>query len=453
MKLRRTLLSIGLALSVVGPAGAASLPEQLDLARQDGDRLAQTEIIQRILHVEPANRELREDLANLWLEIEDYDRAEKTVQDEALVSPSLRTRVLARVLYSRDGKKDEAIALLADFHNKTPDDLAVTRQLAESMAATGQFQPLVTLLDQAPGVNSDAPLLITRAEARRSLLDFKGALDDFAAAGKIGSEDSAVVSRRPAFERLAEAQNHITAASAVLEKNPTDAAALLSRAYWYLYSGFGATLAKADAEAARQAEPAFISARLLYALAAHSSGALSAENARKDLLVDVSKPMPAWKNLDLIFRDDGVLKKQPRDAKTLAARAFQLNDIQQYFLAEGDADAAIALAPTDATARVEKIYALVKRKEYEPAASEFRKLESGKPPAAKLASAASYLTDAAFAEARFEIALDYINRAIKAQPKPQYYKQRAAVLQRLNRGAEADADLAQAGALQKKASR
>lgn len=453
MKLRCSLLSIGLAISVLGWADAASLREQLDLARSDSDRLAQIEIIQRILHAEPTDRELREQLAELWLAIEDYDRAEKTVQDESLVSPSFRVRVLARVLYSRDDKKDEALALLSDFQAKNPTDLAVTRQLAEYMAATGQFQPLVALLDQSPVASNDVSLLIARAEARRSLQDFSRAIEDFNKASGLASEEPAVVQRRAAFERLQVAQQNIQSASDTLAKDPKSLSALIARAYWYLYTGFASAQAAVDAETAKQAEPEFVSTRLLSAYAENAAGKLATEKALKDLRVDVAKPFPEWKAVEQILRDDSALKAKPRDVKVLAARAALLSDLQQYDLSEEDWDAVLALAPKDPTPRIEKIHLIVKRKDYDRAAVEFRNLESVKVPPAKLAPAAASLADAAFAESRFEIALDFINRAIKAQPTAQYYRQRAAILQRLNRGAEAEADLAQAKTLTKKTSR
>jgi len=453
MKLRSSLLSISLAISVSGWAGAASLREQLDLAGRDNDRLAQIEIIQRILQAEPTDRELREQLAGLWLAIEDYDRAEKTVQDESLVSPSFRVRVLARVLYSRDDKKAEAVALLSEFQAKNPTDLAVTRQLAEYMAATGQFQPLVALLDQTPGAGNDVSLLIARAEARRSLQDFSRAIEDFNKASSLASEEPAVVQRRAAFERLQVAQQNIQVASDTLAKDPKSLSALIARAYWYLYTGFASAQAAVDAEAAKQAEPEFISTRLLSAYAENAAGKLATEKALQDLRVDVAKPLPEWKAVEQILRDDSALKAKPRDVKALAARAALLADLQQYDLSEEDWDAVLALAPKDPTPRIEKIHLIVKRKDYDRAAVEFRNLESVKVPPAKLASAAASLADAAFAESRFEIALDFINRAIKAQPTAQYYRQRAAILQRLNRGAEAEADLAQAKTLTKKTSR
>jgi tetratricopeptide (TPR) repeat protein len=450
MKMRRFLLITGLAVSFCGIRVADTLRDQLKLAAADNDELAQVEIIQRILQAEPSDRELRETLANLWISLGDYDRAEATVQDESLVSPSFRTSVLARVLYVRDARKNEAIALLADYHRRTPNDLAITRLLAEYLAATGQNQPVIHLLDEAPGVSGDAGLLLTRAEARRSEQDFEGALRDFSLAEKVDHDARDIVNQRPAFERLREAAANIKTASAILEKNPNDMSALISRTYWYLYSCFANASAVADANVALQAEPDFVSGRLLYTFAAFAAKNLTADKARENFHVDVTKPLPDWNHVEQIFNEDRVLKSQPRDVKTLAARAHDLSEAGQYSLALDDAAAALNLAPKDSAARLEKIDALARLKQFEPAAAEFRLFAAGHPPADQLAQAAGDLFDVAFSESRFPMALDYVNQAIKAHPTPQYYKKRAAVLQRLNRGAEADADIARANAEPKK---
>ncbi len=453
MKLRRSLLTIGFAFSILGLAQADPLRDQLKLARDANDQLARTEIIQRILQQEPHDPELREELADLWILLEDYDQAERTVQDENTIAPNVRVRVLAQVLFFRDQKKNEAIALLTDYHAKSPDDLVVTRQLAGYLVATSQYQPLIQLLDQAPGVKGDAALLVIRANARRSSQDFEGALRDFNEASQLDSREQSVVNQRPSFERLREASENIKTSSVALEKAPGDGPALLSRAYWYLYAGSANSLAATDATAARKAEPNFASTRLLDLYAVRLVGPVTAEQIQKESHVDVSKPLPKWSQFEQILRSDQSLKNQPRDVKALTARARQLNEAEQYLLAQDDAEAALALAPTDAAARQEKILALVKLKQFDLAAQEFRLLESNKPSAQELGRAANSLAEAAFADSRFEVALDYANRAIKSQPTAQYYKQRAAILQRLNRGAEAEADLAKANALSKKASR
>jgi len=453
MKLRRSLLTIGFALFILGSAQADPLRDQLELARAANDRLAQTEILQRILQQEPHDPEARERLASLWLLLGDYEQAVNTVRDENLVSPGFRVRILASSLFSHEKKPDEAIALLSDYHAKSPDDLEVTRLLVGYLVATNQYQKLVELLDRTPGVKNNAALLVARASARRSLQDFEGALRDFKEAGSVDSSDKTVVDQMPSFQRVEEALRHIKTASASLEKAPSDVPARLSRAYWYLYIGSADALAATDAAAARKVEPDFVSARLLDLYAVHLVGPISAGEVQKTSRVDVSRPLPKWSEFEQILRSDQFLKNQPRDAKALTARALQLNAVQQYLLAQDDADAALALAPNDAAARLQKIVALVQLKQFEPAATEYRLLEGSKPPREQLAQSAGALAEAAFAESKFEVALDYANRSIKAQPTAQYYRERSAILRRLNRGAEADADLAKANSLSKKATR
>jgi fructokinase len=61
--------------------------------------------------------------------------------------------------------------------------------------------------------------------------------------------------------------------------------------------------------------------------------------------------------------------------------------------------------------------------------------------------------EAAFGASQLDVALEYANRAIKAKPEARYYKQRAAILRRLERFTDAQADLSSAQQLEKEGSR
>jgi Flp pilus assembly protein TadD len=50
---------------------------------------------------------------------------------------------------------------------------------------------------------------------------------------------------------------------------------------------------------------------------------------------------------------------------------------------------------------------------------------------------------------QLDLALEFSDRAIKAKPEARYYKQRAAILQRFERFAEAQDDLSRAQQLEK----
>lgn len=428
----------------------ATLREQLTKAEKAEDSCAQIELIRRILDQEPGDAELKGQLAALWLEVKDYNMAEGLINAWKDAPENVRASVTATVLFERDDKKAEAAKVLQDYLAKTPGNLGVTRQLAIYLNAQDRYQDIVTLLDKAPGVSKDSDLLVARALARHHLHDFDGALRDFAAAENNNKEDSSVTGNRNAFEKLQTAQDGIKACQIALAVDPANFAALVSRAYWYLYTSYAAELALADAKASQKVCPNAVTPLLLSAWAENSLGQLTVEKARTKYDVDVSKPTPSIKALELLLQADVLLAKNAKDTKAWQTRCFTLNDEpQQYLLAIKDAEAWLALDPKASDARLEKIYALVKLGKTSEAGAELRPFEAAKPPPEKMATALSYLVETTFAASQLDTALAYANRAIKLNPAAQYYKQRAAILQRLDRGAEARADLAEAERLQK----
>jgi tetratricopeptide (TPR) repeat protein len=452
MKMRHRvllLLFVGV-LTFSYPAPGLSLRNQLALAEKDEDPYAQIELIRRILDKEPGDDALRERLANLWLSVKDFGMAASTVQDWKAAPEALRVRVLATVLFVRDGKKSEAVNMLEAFVARHPEDVEMTRQLAVYLDGIGEQRNIVDLLSTTPGVEKDAGLLLSRALARRKLRDFSGALQDFEAAERADPDDETVANNRPAFDRLRVALAGIDAANAVLAKKPGDAAALVSRAYWYLSMGFANEPAFEDAQEARRIDPKSIAALILFAEASNRTGRLSAENARQELDVDVSRPVPALIVLDRLWRRDGEISRDPKDVSALVGRSRELSgEAQQFQLALHDADAALAVEPKSAAGRAAKIFALAKLGNIEEATAELRALEVLKPTHEMLAQALSSLADAASSASQFDLALEFSDRAIKAKPEAQFYKQRAAILQRLERFADAQNDLARAQQLEK----
>ena len=437
-------LLLSIALLITHAALGLSLREQLALAGKDEDTYAQIELIRRILDQEPGDGGLREQLADLWLSVEDYDMAETTLREWKDAPEAVRASVLAAVLFERDQKKDEAVALLEECLAQDPDDLEITRQLAGYLGDMGEAGKVIDLLSQTPEVRSDADLLVSRALARRTLQDFSGALKDFSAAEKLNSEDEAVVNSRASFDRLRDALTGIDAASAILAGRPDEPAARVSRAFWYLSTGFASGRALEDAEAALSLNPKSVAAQVLFAEAANQAGRLSAREALEKLEVDVSKPVPSRKTLDDIYQLDVQLSKNPENLSAHLARSRQLREAQQYRLAMRDAKAALAVDSGSALARAQVISALVSLGRVDEAGAELRDLEAAKAQPEVLAWALNELAEGTARASQFDLALEYSNRAIKAKPEARYYRQRAAILQRLDRYADAQDDLSRA---------
>jgi tetratricopeptide (TPR) repeat protein len=442
-------LSLAATLLFCQAAFGLFLRDQLALAKKDDDTHAQIELIRRILDEESGDTELREQLADLWLSIEDYDMAETTVREWKEAPESVRVSVLAAVLFVRDQKRDEAITLLEGYLAGNPEDLEITRQLAGYLGDNGEEEKVVDLLGKAPEVESEADLLVSRALARRKLQDFPGALKDFAAADKLNSEDAAVTNNRASFDRLRAALTGINTASTALANKSDDPVARISRAYWYLSTGFASGRALEDAEAVRRIEPKSIAAQVLFAEAANQDGRLPPRDALEKLEVDVSKSVPSLQQLDNLYQLDIQLTKKPGDLSALLARSQELSEAQQYRLALRDAEAALAIDSGNARARALQISALVRLDRVDDAAAELRALEAAKPSREVLAGALNEIAEGTARASQFELALGYANRAIKAKSEARHYRQRAAILQRLDRYAEAQEDLSRAEQLEK----
>jgi tetratricopeptide (TPR) repeat protein len=442
-------LVLALFLAVGHPAAGLSLREQLALAQEDEDTYAQIELTRRILEKEPRDASLRARLADLWLSVDDLEMAESIVRDWQQAPAALRAKVLATVLFVREGKKTEAVALLERYLADHSEDLEMTRRLAGYLENMGEQKKVVELLGKAPGVETDTGLLVTRALARRSLQDFTGALRDFEAADRSNPENESVVSHRPSFDRLRTAVAGIRAASNVLAEQPEDAPALISRAYWYLSTGAANDAAFSDAEAARSVNPDSVAALILVAEASSRTGRISAKDAREKLEVDVSKPISSLTVLDNLWRQDRQILKAPKDIPALLRRSAELREnAQQGLLALRDAQTALSLDPDSATARTARISALAKLGRIEEAIAELKLAESAKLPPEALADSLSGLADAVMNTSQLELALVLSDRAVAAKPQARFYRQRAAILQRLERYADSQEDLARAQQLE-----
>jgi len=443
MRRLATLLVLASAFSFQG-VSASTLREQLALAEKAEDTYSEIELTRRILDKEPSDAELQEHLLRLWLKVEDYDLAEAALKAWKGAPDNLLAEIGAEILYRRDEKSAEAVALLEAYRLKNPADLVITRQLAGFLGALGEQEKLVALLDTAPGVSDQADLLLTRAGTKRVLGNFEGALADFALVEKLDAE--AATPERPTYERVQSVLPKLQEAGARLAKNPGDVAALIARAQLLSYIGAQNALIRADAERAWQAAPQSIAARIVYARAA-----LTAAQAKAELSVDANAASPTPESIDRLLQLDAMLAANPKDSAALAARSFELNDKPaQYALALLDADAALAVDPANTTAFVEKIYAQVKLNKVADGAATLLAMEKTNPKPERLAQACQYLAEGELAAFRFEAALDFANRGLKAAPSAGLYKTRATILNRLGRLAESNADLASAKKLEKK---
>lgn len=442
--MHRLAASLLLATVLLSPASAATPREQLTLAAEAEDTYSQIELLRRILDNEPDDASLQEQLIRLWLQVGDPTMAETAVQAWKNAPAGFQTEIAAEVLFHRDKKPAEAIALLKAFHEKNPAEEPLTRQLVRFLTAQEEHHQIVALLETAPDISRQADLLLARARAKRATGDFAGALADFA---RVEAADREVaLPEKPSFERLQAALPSLQDAAARVAKNPDDFAALVDRAFLLQSVGAQGALVRADLEQAWKAAPESSAARILYA-----RSALAPDRVRAELQVDTRAKEPPRESIQRLLHLDQALVKNPRDAAALAQRAAELNSLPaQYELAIRDADAALAVQPGQATALIEKIFAQIKLGRTEGAAATVLVLEKSHPPPGDLADAYRLLAEGEMAASRLVPALEFATKGLKAQPSAALYRTRAAILLRLDRIAESNADLASAKKLGKK---
>ncbi len=258
---------------------------------------------------------------------------------------------------------------------------------------------------------------------------------------------------RAEFDRVRVAAEGIRLATEQIAKNPRDFAALAQRAYWYLSLDGRATpleKATADANAALALVPESTAASILLATALVRSGKLNQEAALKKYGVDTSKSFPIPETISQLLDEDLKLQKNPKNEKTLVARATLLFHLPaQFQLALNDINTALDLDPRNAAAASTRIEILVTMGRLDDAVATLRRLAATNPPAAILSSASLQIAKAYLKAYRYREALDYANEAIAAKPTAEAYKFRASVWERMERPSDAQADIAKATALEK----
>lgn len=427
---------------IVHGVAATSLREQLEAATAHEDSYAQIDLIRRLLDEAPDD-DLNQQLVSLWIRVGDYGMAERTLDDWKSAPAGFRAIAEADILLARDRNREKALAKLESYHFRDPADAEVTFRLVGVLSGQNDNQRIDEVLTTAPGVESDADLLLRRARARRSLAKFSQALKDFAAADQIDPE--VVANDRPAFERLREGLPEIDEVTGKLVQNPNDFELRVDRARLYRDGGAGGDQVAVDAKAALAIDPRSVAATLLDVAASQSQ-----DTALKEYSVDLSKEAPSAQDLKRLATLDIRLAANPRDAGALADRSAVLNENGQFRLALRDAEAAVEIDRSQGPAHLERIYALTQMGSNILATEALAAMKRTKASRANLAQASGYLAVAELEANRYAAALEFASQSIDSAPSAERYRTRATILERMGQSAEAREDLQRAKALTKK---
>lgn len=428
------------------PQDIGPLLAQLQLATGDDDTLARIELLRRILDAAPGDSASHALLIRLWIDIGDYDMAGATLAAWPDAPADLAAITRAKIQRFRNKDAAGAVRTLNEYLASAPGNIEAWKLLVDTLIASDDQAAALEALDALIKLEKTATALIQRANVKVALGDYPGAIADAEAAQALDADADIVKNSLPRFERLKETDAALPALDAAITKDPRDFAALVERAWWFLYGGVQKRTA-ADAGAALAVRPGSLAARILKFDALYGLGEIESWKARAEENVDVLKSIHL-STAQAIAACDTALAKNPGDAAQLRARAFALNEAEQYLLAQADAESALDLDPKNAKAALEGIFATAMLGG--DSAPLFRRLEAMKPAKSQLALANGYLAEMYFRQSNFALTLEFANRSLAAQETERFLRVKASVLQRLDRGAEAAAALKRADALKKK---
>ena len=424
-----------LSMAAEGFCAAPDLDQQIALARRAQDSHATIELLRRWLDSRPGDPAAVEELTTLWLRVSDFNMAEISLALSSAPDPGFVARTQAAILFKRDEKLADAIVLL-----QGPQDRATRLLLADYLKRAGRREEQLKTLDALIASEGTPALILDRAEARAALDDPEGSLADFFLAASLTPDDDGVKSVRPRFERL---QRAIEAIDALPSSNQKPAEALRI-AYWWMFAGYPQR-AFSPAQSVCAMWPTSIYAKILETRSLVATGKMDAQTAMRDLQIDVNAPLEDDQTRDALISADFDLAKKPNDPALLVRRASWLNYWGQMTLAMRDIDAALTAVPTNPEA-LELAVAINRKLGNLPAATAYaEKLVSSKAPRANTARAFSNLALLALETSQLNLALDFADRSLAAQPNSEAWKTKAACYTRLGQTAEAADALANAG--------
>ncbi|MEO6845702.1 MAG: hypothetical protein ABI443_00420 [Chthoniobacterales bacterium] len=449
--LRLLLIAGGIiAFHATSYGNVEKITAQLNAATTEKDLYSQIELLRRLLDEKPGNGEAHQRLVHLWVKVSDYTMAEDALAHWPNAPKDLTARVHAMTLYYRDDNLEGAIQTLNDYLKTSPKDELTLKDLVKYLASAKQWQAQIKALDTLIVMQPTAERLLTRANAKRALQDYTGALSDAFAAQYLDPESSPVKSAMPAYERLNTALKAIQSLTANLQANPNDLKSLLIRAGYYQYGGMP-ELALQDADAALKIAPNSDYAKIIKARSLYAIGKIDYSGAMHDYKVDINKSDEKNAVSTAIIECDIALAKDPKNTGKLQMRAFLLNDdIGQYAMALESAKMALQIDPHFSPAMLEALYATTMLRNFEGAKTWLRELQDQKASPKILARALSIMANMYFKNTNYALALEFADQSLKREELRETLLLKASCLQRLGRQKDAEAILKRAAALKEK---
>ena len=337
------------------------LQKQLKAAEEADDNPAIVELSRRIVEVDPKNSKAWETLARKQVELDDLDRCASTLDAwQARIRP--RPRIIDDIRGDLANAGKDYVAAehyWSSYIAANPEATDTLEKLARLDEASERWQEAADLRTHALAQSKTGARLIARANDYLQLRSWRRAFADADQANVLEPSDAVVKDALPRFELLRRFLPRIESLDAQIARAPAAPLLWLDRAR-LLTLGEHPALALRDCEHAMKLAPWMMRARIQNGEALLDLGRIDdAANLglSYDLLRDKNKHL-SDEALRALGSSDDLVLKNPDHPEPFLARANVLYQIKQYTLALADAQTALKLDPSSASAHLQAANAL-----------------------------------------------------------------------------------------------
>ncbi|HZJ39201.1 MAG TPA: hypothetical protein VFD18_08515 [Chthoniobacterales bacterium] len=292
--------------------------------------------------------------------LRDFDGVKQTLEDWRRTMPKASPKLdeYTGDLAIEENNPAHAVEAWTKVLSVEPKNSRVLEKTARAERAQQHWNEENARWSDYINLQDNAMARVQRALCRRRLSQWEGAFDDLKRAQELAPGNPDVQRANKLFERMRTVLSEIRAIDAALAVTPNDPGLLADRALLFLRTE-DYERALEDSKEATRVGPWGVRPKLFQAIALIALGRADecAPLAVGDF-IRLASLTPEF--LETISRLDSEISVERSNAELYVARAWQLNEIKQPWLAADDAENAVRLDPKSAGACAEYGFALMK---------------------------------------------------------------------------------------------
>jgi tetratricopeptide (TPR) repeat protein len=450
----KILLALFLSISAIQqllPAEIEDLKKQLASAVEEQDSPSIAELCRRILALDPTNSSAWEKRVRALFDLGDLTRCEATLvawQKTVTLAPAIGEDLWGDIFFAR-GDHDSALTFWTRYLDANARATKTLEKVAWLHELDKHWAPAIDALTKRISIGDEAGPRVWRARMYLRLRKWDAAFTDIHRANELDATNEAVEAWLPQFERMEQFLAEIKKLDTLIQ--PAAWELLLDRALLFQQAR-RPELQLEDAEQALIAFPDSRRAMIQRGYALIQLGRRD-EAAKLRFNLQPSPPHPEGAEmrrlaeaLRRIGNLDAKIRANSDDAKLLAQRAWECNELNQYGFALDDAEAALKISSELAEANLEAGFALMHLDRENAALEKITRSTELDPQNAR---AWRCLGEIEMARANYPAAIDFFSRALKYREAPDVLRERRECFLRTGREEEARLDEARIKRFQK----